>query len=423
MSTWDRSVRILAITLALASPWSIHSFAEALEHAELDEDEAGLWMLMDRHEQDLRTSSRTIRDPALTAHLEELTCRTVGPACKDIRVYAVRAPGMNAFMMANGSMFVQSGLLLRVEDNSELAAVLAHEVAHFQRRHSIESMRRWHKTNARFAVLGSLIAAAGTVATVSSDSYEDAAQAQQISGSALLMLQTARVIAAFQLIAYDRNQEQEADIDSIEWMQQNDMDVNAAPRIWRKVIREQAAGGDHSGFSLLATHPTPEQRLVYLTEKSQTMSSSSQAGASNQILPTVSNETRDLVDPYREEWLLDELAVQHPGQFSVIAAAQVQMGLDHAFSLYLTAKSWIAYANKVRRSKRQRTHALQEAAAALEAGDTIAGGMEAAAYRDWGKISAELGDPQGAKVRFEQYLSKAPEAWDAEFIRREIGKL
>ena len=380
-------------------------------------------MLVEKHEQELRTSNRIIEDGVLTEHLQELTCRTVGPLCEGLRVYAIRAPGLNAFMMPNGSMFIQSGLLLRIEDDSELAAVLAHEVSHFQRRHTIESLRRWRKTSTGFAVLGTLIAAAGAVATASSDSYEDAARAQNISNSAALMLQAAGIIAVFQLVAYDRGQEQQADIDSIEWMRQHKIDVAGAPRIWHKVIREQTAGGNQSGFSLLATHPAPEQRLVYLTELSSPMDTSNSGVMPVQGAATTSNQTRSLVDQYRSEWILDELAVQHPGQFSAIVAAQVEMGLDPAFGLYLAAKSWIAQANKVRRSKRQRTHALQEAVAALEAGNTFEGGMQPEAYREWGKISAELGDPVGASAQFEVYLSKVPDAWDAGFIRREISKL
>ncbi len=378
-------------------------------------------MLVERHEQELRTSSRIIEDQSLSAYLRELTCRTVGELCERVRVYAIRAPGLNAFMMPNGAMFVQSGLLLRIEDDAELAAVLAHEVSHFQRRHSIESLRRWRKTSSTFAVLGTLVAAAGTVAAASSDVYEDAARARNMTETALLMLQTAGIIATFQLAAYDREQEKQADLDSIELMRQHNMDVRGAPRLWQKVIREQSAGGSQSGFSLLATHPATQERLAYLSEIESSMNvSKSMSDPSSAIAST---GAREIVDQYREQWLLDELAVQHPSQFSAIAATQAQMGLDPALSLYLSAKSWIAHANKVRRSKRKRAQALQEAIAAFEAGDRIEGGMQAEAYRDWGKVDTELDNPKSAREKFERYLNKTPDVWDAEFIRRQIGNL
>lgn len=101
-------------------------------------------------------------------------------------------------------------------------------------------------------------AAAGTVAAASSGPYTSASQAQDFgSGTAVLMMQAAGIVAAFQLIAYDRDQERQADIDSVEWMQARGMDTTGAPRLWSKLIEEQSAGGAESGFRLLATHPTP----------------------------------------------------------------------------------------------------------------------------------------------------------------------
>ena len=117
-------------------------------------------MLVDKHEQYLRTSNRTVENEELHSALQELTCRTVGSLCQNLRVYAVRAPGFNAFMMPNGAMFVQSGLLLRVSDDAELAAVPGHEASHFTRRHSLHSMRRWHRTSSGFAIVGALASAA-----------------------------------------------------------------------------------------------------------------------------------------------------------------------------------------------------------------------------------------------------------------------
>ena len=414
---------VLVSAVAFTSIWSQIGYTDVADSAHLDEDEAGLWMLVEKHEQKLRTSNRMIDDPVLTGHLKDLTCRTVGSACEGIRVYAIRAPGFNAFMMPNGSMFVQSGLLLRIEDDAELSAVLAHEVSHFERRHSIESLRRWRKTSSGLTVLSALIVAAGTVAAASSDSYEDAANAVEISNVAALMVEAAGIIAVFQLAAYDRDQEEQADLDSIEWMRQHNIDVTGAPRLWQKVIREQAAGGNHSGFSLLATHPAPEQRLMYLTKQSDSIRSAGKEARHGGSALYAGDRTKSLIDAYRQDWILDELAVQHPSQFSAIASTQAQMGLDPAFALYLTAKSWVAHTKKPRTRKRQRTYALQEADMALTAGDLIEGGMQAEAYREWGKISVELEDPAAAKERFQAYLEKAPDAWDAEFIRREIGKL
>ena len=125
-----------------------------------DDDEAGIWMLVDKHEQELRTSNKIIQNPELTDHLHSLICQVAEDNCNEIKTYVIRSPGFNAFMMANGSMFVQTGLLLRIHDESELAAVLGHEASHFVRKHSIKQIRAWKKTSSMYAVAGALIGAA-----------------------------------------------------------------------------------------------------------------------------------------------------------------------------------------------------------------------------------------------------------------------
>ena len=50
-------------------------------------------------------------------------------------------PAFNASIAANGYMEVWSGLLLRVDDEAQLAFVLGHEIGHYRERHSVALMR------------------------------------------------------------------------------------------------------------------------------------------------------------------------------------------------------------------------------------------------------------------------------------------
>lgn len=56
-----------------------------------------------------------------------------------LRVYVARDPAVNAFATDQGIIVVNMGLLARVRNEAELAFVLAHEVIHYQRRHSLNS--------------------------------------------------------------------------------------------------------------------------------------------------------------------------------------------------------------------------------------------------------------------------------------------
>jgi len=62
------------------------------------------------------------------------------PALRDrIRVYACPSPYVNAMMLPDGVTLVNLGFLARLEDESQLALVLAHEAAHFALRHAEDS--------------------------------------------------------------------------------------------------------------------------------------------------------------------------------------------------------------------------------------------------------------------------------------------
>src|SRR5581483_8653990 len=57
------------------------------------------------------------------------------------RLRILRDPMVNAFTMPNGSIYVSAGLLARMENEDQLAAVLAHEVTHVASRHAYISKR------------------------------------------------------------------------------------------------------------------------------------------------------------------------------------------------------------------------------------------------------------------------------------------
>lgn len=106
-------------------------------------DEIGFWRENDEHERILATSPLVIRDERLNEYLGQVLCRTVGhDRCEAVRIYVVRDPIFNASMTPNGTMRVYSGLLMRVRNEAELAAVLGHEFGHFEKRHSLNKFKQ-----------------------------------------------------------------------------------------------------------------------------------------------------------------------------------------------------------------------------------------------------------------------------------------
>lgn len=63
----------------------------------------------------------------------------------ELRFYTVKSPEVNAFSTAQGMVFVNTGLVAQVENEAQLAFVLAHEIVHYYRHHAMEMLNTKHK--------------------------------------------------------------------------------------------------------------------------------------------------------------------------------------------------------------------------------------------------------------------------------------
>lgn len=92
------------------------------------------------HIQDLLRSGRVLfRDP-LTDYVNEVARHLLRDSValrQRLRFYVVRSHVANAFATNSGIIFVNTGLLARLEDEAQLAFILSHEISHFIAQHPI----------------------------------------------------------------------------------------------------------------------------------------------------------------------------------------------------------------------------------------------------------------------------------------------
>ena len=176
----------------------------------LNTDEAGLWLVMDKSEQELKTSGSLITDAAANAYLQEVVCRLASDLCTDVRVYLVRVPHFNASMAPNGVMQVWSGLLLRAENEAQLAYILGHEISHYRYQHSLQMFRQ-AKTTASILAPFQVVTAAGGVGYVGS---------------------LAQVAAVGTLMKFSRDHEREADDGGFEMLVAAGYNPHEAAKVW-----------------------------------------------------------------------------------------------------------------------------------------------------------------------------------------------
>lgn len=156
---------------------------------------------------------------------------------KDLRweFAVIRSPEINAFVVPGGKVVVYTGLLRLVSSEDELAAVLAHEVAHVVARHAAERM-----TQGSVAELVRMIA---------------------YWGFGLPIPQGAMVAAFF--LPNSRKAETEADVIGIQLAARACYDPASAVEVFTKLGREEAKhSAEQAVPKFLRTHPVSSDRVA-----------------------------------------------------------------------------------------------------------------------------------------------------------------
>ena len=161
---------------------------------------------------------------------------------------------VNACAMPGGQMIVFKGLYDGrrglVTDDDEMAAVMAHEIAHVNCRHTTERMSK--------------IMAAAAIMEMS----RRRRRAQRRGRLATAIRAVFTVGSLLWIPMHSRGDEAEADRVGLFYMAKAGYDPRAAPRIWQRVHqREKKSGqGMPGGLSILATHPGSSDRFSKLNE-------------------------------------------------------------------------------------------------------------------------------------------------------------
>ena len=116
----------------------------------------------------LRDEGQVIEDPEATEYLQALGSRIVAQATGDsaqkFQFFFVRDDTINAFALPGGFIGVNYGLVLATRNESQLAGVLAHEIAHVTQRHIARRIRSQGRQSVATmaAILAAILVGAST---------------------------------------------------------------------------------------------------------------------------------------------------------------------------------------------------------------------------------------------------------------------
>jgi beta-barrel assembly-enhancing protease len=403
VKAWRQRLSALSFALvgaALALPENAHAQARpAGQRPPVNTVEASIWDLSDKAEIDARRAGQLITDPALNSYVNAIRCKVATEYCSDMRVYLMARPAFNASMAPNGYMEVWSGLLLRAENEAQVAFVIAHEAGHFQENHSIEAWRNI-RSRSNWAMGLSIVAGA--------------AGAPSYVGDLIYLGAVASVFG------FSRENETQADAIGFQRAVAAGYDPAQGAELWRLLISETAASEfpdvrrREARSSIFNTHPVSLVRAASLDAMSRIAVQTQISYANATKGWTVGREAhRAAIRPFLGTWLRDELRRRDYGQTQDLIKRLKLMGTDLGVLTYYEAEVY---------RLRRKDGDLDQALAAYQRAITFPD-APADAWRELAEGQSRAGKTSEAITSLQTYLSKAPNAPDKALVAARLDRM
>ena len=155
---------------------------------------------------------------------------------------------INAFCMPGGKIVVYEGLLPVTQDETSLAIVLGHEIAHAVAKHSAEQLSKQTRQQYASQIGGSVLASV--------------AKSKGISSSTIQLIDlVAQTGFNFANLKYSRDNETEADRLGLIFAAMAGYDPQLAIPFWQRMAQ---LGGGSQKSEIFSDHPSDEKRIANL---------------------------------------------------------------------------------------------------------------------------------------------------------------
>lgn len=324
-----------------------------------------------------RKSGAVRAEPALEQYLlgvaRRLTPRAAQPRLEQ-RVRVIDSPSLTAFTVADGGIYVSTGLLARLESEAQLAVVLAHEIVHAVNRHGVVTYRTFKK---------------GAAMAVSSLPFS---------------LGEAGMMAA--VSGYSRDLEREADVDGLALVAAAGLDVTQAKRPFEHFaewVKEEKIKEPY----VYATHPRLKERMESYDELLASRYKGRKGGEAG-------------AERYRA-------ATAHV----VLAAARLDLAAGRFGAAARAAKGYLAFGPRPAEAhallgdvaRQARVKGSEETALDHYRKAVALDASCPEAQRGLGFALARQGDRDAARGALESYLRLRPAAVDRKWVEGELANL
>jgi Zn-dependent protease with chaperone function len=192
-----------------------------------------------------------LSDRRVESYVSEIVRRlaAAAPGAKyPYQVRVVNASDINAFSLPGGYMYVNRGLIEAARSEPELAAVLAHEMAHVALRHGTHQASKAYMTQAGIGILGGLLGRGGNPSQIF----------QVLGGLGMNAM----------FLKFSRDDEYQADTVGAQIMARADYDPRAMADFFQ-ILRNEQRSNPSRMAQFFSDHPAPADRETRIRQEAQ----------------------------------------------------------------------------------------------------------------------------------------------------------
>jgi predicted Zn-dependent protease len=208
---------------------------------------------------EVRVDPAFLRDPDVADYVRSLGHRLLGVAenARELSFFVVEDENVNAFALVGGHIGVHTGLILLTQNESELAGVVAHEIAHILQRHQARTMAG--QSRMQWTSLAAL--ALAVLASRGSSSQSGQVAEAAVASAGALQMQTQ--------LDYTREHEREADRVGLTLLERAGFDPRGMASFFERMLRANRLNEFKGAPSYLRTHPLTTERIADMQDRVQ----------------------------------------------------------------------------------------------------------------------------------------------------------